>query len=92
MKEKNVQVIGVGSPVIDFITEVEEETITQIEGSKGGMEIVSWDLLQTFLRLAGEEPIKAAGGSAGNTIFALTRLGMDCAFIGKLGDDQNGHY
>ena len=37
---KNAMVIGVGSPVIDFVAEVKEETINQIRGEKGGMELV----------------------------------------------------
>jgi len=92
MKEKKVQVIGVGSPVIDFVSEIEEQTIDLIGGEKGGMELVDQDLLQSFLTLAGGEPAKTPGGSAANTIFALTRMGMDCAFIGKLGNDPNGRY
>jgi len=92
VKKENVQVIGVGSPIFDFVAEVEEETITQIRGEKGGMELVDSTLLRTFLGFAGGEPIKTPGGSAGNTTFALTRMGMYCAFLGKLGDDQNGRY
>jgi len=92
VKAKNIQVIGVGSPVIDFVSEVEEETIELMQGEKGGMELVDRTLLQIFLGLAGEAPVKTPGGSAGNTTFALTRMGMNCAFLGKLGDDQNGRY
>ena len=38
------------------------------------------------------EAVTSPGGSAGNTTFALSRIGMSCAFLGKLGDDENGSF
>lgn len=92
MKEKRLQMIGVGSPVIDFVTEVPEETISLACGEKGGMELVDARRLEGLLNLAGGRTRRTPGGSAGNTTFALARMGMDCALLGKLGDDANGGY
>jgi len=90
--KNNIEIVGVGSPVIDFVLEVDWKTIEQIAGKKGGMELVDSEQLQLLLGLSGTKPAKTLGGSAANTTFALTRLGMDCAFLGKLGDDRNGRY
>jgi len=92
VKEKRLQLIGVGSPVIDYVTEVQEETISLACGEKGGMELVDSHQLDGFLNLADKRTKRTPGGSAGNTTFALARMGMDCAFLGKLGDDPNGSY
>ncbi len=35
---------------------------------------------------------KSGGGSAANTIFALSRMGFNTAFIGKVGGDENGDF
>jgi len=40
----------------------------------------------------GDGTVRAPGGSAGNTTFALARMGLACTFLGKLGGDANGRY
>ena len=35
---------------------------------------------------------RSPGGSAGNTLFALARLGAPAAFLGKTGDCANGQF
>ncbi len=92
MDKPSVQVIGVGSPVVDFIAEIEEGLLTKVGGEKGGMELVDADTLASLLALVGAMPVKAPGGSAGNTTFALAQMGMACAFMGKVGRDENGAF
>ena len=87
-----IQVIGVGSPIVDLIAEVSEQLLTSVSGKKGGMELIDTPTMESILGLLEREPVKAPGGSAGNTTFALARLGMTCAFLGKLGADDNGGY
>ena len=87
-----LDVIGVGSPIVDLIAEVSDELLRSIPGKKGGMELIDSAAMVSILRSLDREPVRAPGGSAGNTAFALARLGMTCAFLGKLGDDEDGAY
>jgi sugar/nucleoside kinase (ribokinase family) len=92
MDKGSVQVMGVGSPVVDFVVETDDEFVSTLTGQKGGMELVDASTLKALLALIKDTPVKAPGGSAGNTTFALARMGMPCSFMGKVGRDENGDY
>ncbi len=92
MERKAVQVMGIGSPVVDFVVETDDEFLATLPGQKGGMELVDSPTLKALLKSIKETPVKAPGGSAGNTTFALARMGMACSFMGKVGRDENGDY
>ena len=76
------KIIGVGSPIVDTVTQVDESFIEQINGAKGGMVYVETDTIESLLGKTPNEAIKSPGGSAGNTLFALARMGNQAAFIG----------
>ena len=63
------KIIGVGSPIVDTVTQVDESFIEQISGAKGGMVYVDIDTIENLLSKAPSEAIKSPGGSAGNTLF-----------------------
>lgn len=92
MKSSNYSFIGVGSPIVDTLIEVDDSFISQIDGDKGGMVLVSGDEMQSLLERVPTQGISACGGSAGNTAFALARLGASCTFLGKVGNDEAGLY
>lgn len=85
-------VICVGSPVVDQVIKVPEEFIEKIGGDKGGMELVDSNTLENILEKLPQKPDYTPGGSAGNTNFALARLGMPSKFLGALGDDHAGDF
>ncbi len=84
--------IGVGSPIVDLLAKVPDALVHSIRGEKGGMELVNPQEMDDLLEVVGQAPLRAPGGSAGNTIFAMARLGVHCAFLGKLGGDKDGDY
>lgn len=88
---EQLQVIGVGSPLVDILAHVSEEFVVGVPGEKGGMELVD---AQTSAGLIArlDSPKRVPGGSAANTIFGLARLGTQCAFLGKLGEDDAGEF
>ncbi|MEM9400791.1 MAG: adenosine kinase [Verrucomicrobiota bacterium] len=92
MAEKKFDIIGVGSPVVDSLAHVSEEFIEGIKGAKGGMELVTSDEMADLMNQVCGEIREAAGGSAGNTIFAMQRMGLATAFLGKLGDGSGGRF
>ncbi len=86
------RVIGVGSPIVDRLALVDETFLATAGGHKGGMQLVDTDCMENLLKqLPGKTQI-APGGSAANTLFALARLKMSAALLGKLGDDEEGRY
>jgi sugar/nucleoside kinase (ribokinase family) len=85
-------IIGVGSPIVDAIAQVEESFIGQIDGDKGGMVLVDSVAINKLLGALPDQPIKAPGGSAGNTLFTLARLGNRTSFLGKTGNCSEGEF
>ncbi|MEO0454703.1 MAG: adenosine kinase [Verrucomicrobiota bacterium] len=90
--EKTIEVLGLGSPIVDALIHVEESFIEQIDGAKGGMEMVDAETIEGVIADSGQTPALVSGGSAGNTIFALATLGHSVSILGKLGNDEHGHY
>ncbi|MEM9444523.1 MAG: adenosine kinase [Verrucomicrobiota bacterium] len=86
MLEKKFDIIGVGSPVVDSLAHVSEDFVAGISGEKGGMELVSAEQMANMINNIDGEVLQAAGGSAGNTVFGLAKLGLKSAFVGKLGN------
>jgi sugar/nucleoside kinase (ribokinase family) len=81
-------IIGVGAPVLDSLIQIEDSFLTEyVPGEKGGMELVEAAAIASIIEKSGKTPLDTPGGSTGNTIFAMSRLGMKTAFIGKLGSD-----
>lgn len=84
--------IGIGSPIVDTIAAVDEHFIEQIEGDKGGMRLVEANAIDQLLGALPEAPTKAPGGSAGNTLFTLARMGNRTKFLGKIGNCSAGEF
>ena len=89
----NAVVLGVGSPIVDLLAQVSDEWLrASVPGEKGGMELVDAQTMAELVAIIDGELVRAPGGSAGNTAFALARLGMGAAFLGKIGNDADGRY
>ena len=87
------KVLGVGSPLVDLLLNVDDAFLKEhVSGAKGGMEMVEPELIASLVARSGKTPEKAPGGSAGNTIFALAKMGVECAMFGKTGNDEQGAF
>lgn len=75
---------------MDLLAQVPEEHLARVPGEKGGMELVNPEEMAALVAALPSAPARAAGGSAGNTTFALAEMGMPCAFLGQLGQDAMG--
>jgi len=84
-------VVGIGAPIIDFSIPLNEEELLKVSGKTGGSVVVDWETFKSIRDLGNDRPISInAGGSASNTIRALSNLGKKCAIIGKIGNDEMG--
>ncbi|MCP3967746.1 MAG: adenosine kinase [Lentisphaerae bacterium] len=88
----NKKIMGAGSPIVDLLVNVEDRFLDTIEAEKGGMVLVDSSGMDQLLAQVPVAPSIAPGGSAGNTIFGIAKLGMEASFLGKLSDDENGKY
>jgi len=91
MQEK-LTIIGIGSPIVDAIALVEESFVAQIDGDKGGMVLVDAPTITGLIESLPQAAVAAPGGSAGNTLFALARMGASTSFLGKTGNCTEGSF
>jgi sugar/nucleoside kinase (ribokinase family) len=84
----SLDLIGVGAPIVDIVAAVPESFLAHVRGEKGGMVMVEADEIAGLVAKLPAKPGLTPGGSAANTIFNATRLGLKTAFVGKIGGDQ----
>jgi len=87
--EPRYDVIAIGNAIVDIIASCEDETIEELELSRGGMTLVDAIGADRLYEAMGPATEKS-GGSAANTLAGLSQLGTQCAFIGQVADDQFG--
>lgn len=85
-------IIGVGSPIVDAIAQVDEAFVAQIPGDKGGMVLVDAPTVSALIESLPLPATTTPGGSAGNTLFALARMGVATSFLGKIGNCAEGDF
>jgi sugar/nucleoside kinase (ribokinase family) len=88
-----VELIGVGSPLVDLVVAVEDGFLHKhVEGAKGGMELVDAATISAILKSGKVTPLRSAGGAASNTTVGAANLGIRSAFIGSCGTDAFGDF
>ncbi len=89
MTEPRYDVIAIGNAVVDIIASCPDELIDELQLNRGGMTLV--DEARAEELYATMPPAReVSGGSAANTLAGLSTLGLQCAFIGQVADDQLG--
>jgi len=89
--EKEYDIIGIGSPLLDIIVEVEEAVLLLHGLKKGEMHLVDSAQSQSILESLQEQTkTYIPGGSAGNTVTGAALLGGRGLFLGMIGDDSHG--
>lgn len=84
-----LDVVGLGSPLVDVICRVDDSLLERLGLTKGSMELVSLDRAEAIYASMGSS-IEISGGSAANTIAGVAALGGRAGFIGKVADDAMG--
>ncbi|MDA3959304.1 MAG: adenosine kinase [Planctomycetota bacterium] len=93
MDDVQVELIGVGSPLVDLVLEVSDDFLaTKVAGDKGGMVPVDLPEIEDLINAAGVAPAMSAGGAASNTTVGCAALGIGAAFIGSCGQDEYATY
>lgn len=82
-------VLGIGNAVVDVLAKVGDSFLTERNLPKGSMTYVeAAEAGKIYNDIIPERQV--SGGSAANTVAGLASLGADCAFIGKVHDDELG--
>lgn len=92
MSERKIEVIGVGSPILDVLSYVPDSFLETVSGDKGGMELVDAAFIDSVMATLPGEQFHAPGGAAANTILNLAKLGVSTTFLGMSGKDTNGEF
>ncbi len=88
------RVIGIGNALTDMLVNLKTDSVLgRFKLPKGSMSLVDSDLQTEISKsVAGMPYSLSLGGSAGNTIRAMARLGCSVGFIGKVGGDTTGDF
>jgi sugar/nucleoside kinase (ribokinase family) len=88
------RIIGIGNALTDMLVSLSgDEVLTQYQLDKGSMSLVDNQFQTDILKaVAGLPHSLSLGGSAGNTIRTMARLGTEVGFIGKVGEDSTGDF
>ncbi|MBQ9285645.1 MAG: adenosine kinase [Bacteroidaceae bacterium] len=88
------KIIGIGNALVDVLVHIEgEEMLKKLSLAKGGMTLIDEaGLAQVRVACEALDSKIATGGSASNTIHALSVLGHDTGFAGAVGNDAMGDF
>ena len=94
MKNKDIDVFGIGNPLIDLMAYVSADFLKAHGLQKDRMYLVDAERqkkLMTHLEAAHTEIFPAPGGSCANSMIGVCQLGGKAAYGGKIGQDSFGH-
>lgn len=88
------KILGIGNALVDVMTIVPDESLlSQFSLPKGSMTMVDATRSAHIKhQIKSLKKTLASGGSAGNTIYGLGRMGVHSSFIGKVGRDELGNF
>ena len=90
---KKYHVYGIGNALVDMEFEVEPSFLTKMKVEKGLMTLVDQDRQSELLtNLEGTSHARSCGGSAANTIIAVSQFGGDAFYSCKVANDETGEF
>ena len=81
--------LAIGNANVDVMSPCEDELIEELALARGGMTLVDTARAHELYDAMGPAR-EISGGSAANTLAGLSALGLQCAFIGQVAQDQLG--
>jgi sugar/nucleoside kinase (ribokinase family) len=86
---KKIQVVGIGNAMVDILSHIEDDFLSENGVEKGIMQLIDMDrAVELYGRMGPAQEV--SGGSAANTIAGIAALGGRTAYVGKVKDDQLG--
>ena len=88
---KTYQIAGIGNAIVDVISKVDDRYLDRMDIHKGIMQLVDRDRAGALFDTM-EDRAQASGGSVANTLAGAGKLGLKSAFLGRVNDDELGHF
>ena len=90
---KTYHIYGVGNALVDTEIEVSDNQIEVLQIQKGHMTLIDQSRWQNLTKgLQGIRHKKSCGGSAANTLIAVSQLGGNCFYSCKVASDEIGTF
>jgi sugar/nucleoside kinase (ribokinase family) len=90
---KKYHVYAIGNALVDFEFEVSDKFLSDHAVAKGGMTLVDEVKQDALLNSVGGTPLKRqCGGSAANTVIAVSQMGGKCFYSCKVANDTTGDF
>lgn len=87
------KVLGLGNALTDILLQVSDEQVKALGIDKGSMNHIDFETcIHIQQQFATTRKSMIAGGSASNTINAISSLGGSAGYIGKIGNDEIGEF
>lgn len=91
LKKTVYDLTGIGSALLDFMVEVDDDFLLSLGLKKGEMHLIDAERSREIFNLIKGRKIHVApGGSSANTIAGMAMIGGRSAFIGRVADDEYG--
>jgi sugar/nucleoside kinase (ribokinase family) len=91
--KKKYDVVGIGNALVDIEFKVNENFFLANNIEKGLMTLVDEDRQNQLMSvIKTEEAKKQCGGSAGNTVIAVSQFGGNSYYCCKIANDELGHF
>ena len=88
---KKYDVVGIGNALLDFIVEVDDGILAEMNLAKGQFTLIDKEKSKELLKKLEKHEVKTApGGSSANTLAGVSVLGGNAVLIGKVGKDKHG--
>jgi len=89
----DLEIIGIGSALVDITVQTDEDFLRSENLPKGGMTLVDAERSRSLLeKLAGQPMEFSPGGATANVMASFAYCGGRAGFIGKTGCDEMGDY
>ena len=91
MPEPTLDLLCFGNAIVDVLATVDDAFLIEKEVAKGAMILIGEARAEELYGAMGRTTIMS-GGSAANTAVGAAKLGAAAGFVGKVRDDEVGHY
>ena len=89
-----MKILGMGNALVDVLVKLRDDSaLKELELPKGSMQLIDQEKREEiFVKVCDLNIQLATGGSASNTMLALSNMGIESGFIGKVGSDEYGEF
>ena len=90
---KKYDIYGIGNALVDIVTEVSDDFLEENNVEKGLMTLIEEDRQNELYNvISSHESNKQCGGSAANSIIAVSQFGGKSFYSCKVANDEQGHF